>query len=357
MSTKIQDIKIDRPDIITSQIEPISYYRKMDTDAIVVALLEGKYILIEEFYSNGLEVLAELKNHLKLKYDDETPGAQAEYKIAFDEAAKRVILKIEDHKLLIKKAPELKWFDILYPESSEFYLPFLEVQKLSSSWLTYKNGVEVKTLDLEIHPFYGTHAPKRFDHLKLFDKWVKKYEGSKDTAIEIGIGSGVLSFQMIQNGFKNIHASDINKNAIVGVDKESKELGYEDKITLYHGDLFENIDIQADVIVFQPPWLPTKNKIQKDIDKAVYFEEDLFPKFFDEAKKHLSPEGKIVLVYSDLVPKSEENTHPIIEELRANNRFKKELHLRRDVRATSRRKKRNDSTDNKKVELWVLAQK
>jgi hypothetical protein len=33
------------------------------------------------------------------------------------------------------------------------------------------------------------------------------------------------------------------------------------------------------------------------------------------------------------------------------------LHLRRDVRASSRRTKRRDSRDNEKVELWVLAPK
>jgi hypothetical protein len=53
----------------------------------------------------------------------------------------------------------------------------------------------------------------------------------------------------------------------------------------------------------------------------------------------------------------EESVHPIIEELQKNNRFKKELHLRRDVRASSRRTKRRDSSDTEKVELWVLAPK
>ena len=53
----------------------------------------------------------------------------------------------------------------------------------------------------------------------------------------------------------------------------------------------------------------------------------------------------------------EESKHPIIEELQKNNRFRKELHLKRDVRASSRRTKRRDSRDKEKVELWVLAPK
>ena len=62
---------------------------------------------------------------------------------------------------------------------SEFYVPFPEVQGMNSSWQWYQKGLEVKTLDLTLHPYYGTYFPTRFDHLKLFDKWLKKYDGPK----------------------------------------------------------------------------------------------------------------------------------------------------------------------------------
>jgi methylase of polypeptide subunit release factors len=174
----------------------------------------------------------------------------------------------------------------------------------------------------------------------------------------MGVGSGVLSFQLIQNGFKNIYASDTNKNAIIGLSKEIKRLGFEDKITLNHADLFENCEIKADIIVFNPPWLLAKHTLEEGIDKAMYYEENLFDRFFEQAQKHLNPEGKIVLIFSNLAQVvDKESTHPIIEELQKNNRYKKELHLKRDVRASSRKTKRRDSRDNEKVELWVLSSK
>jgi hypothetical protein len=90
----------------------------------------------------------------------------------------------------------------------------------------------------------------------------------------------------------------------------------------------------------------------------MYYEEELFPRFFEQAKEHLNPDGKIVLIFSNLAEVVDDNsTHPIIEELRNNKRFRKDLHLRRDVRASSRRTKRTDSRSNEKVELWVLAPK
>ena len=74
--------------------------------------------------------------------------------------------------------------------------------------------------------------------------------------------------------------------------------------------------------------------------------------------KYLTPEWKVVLIFSNLAQVvDEESTHPIIEELQKNNRFRKELHLKRDVRASSRRTKRRDDRDKEKVELWVLALK
>jgi len=358
MNKDLQSIKPDRPNIITTEIDAISFYRKMDTKATVVEMIAGKYVLVEEFYSNGLQVLNELKRNLLLKHKDKSFQGQRDYRAAFRKASHRLLLKVKDNKLMVKKSPDFAWLELLYPDVSEFYVSFPDVQGMNSSWQWYQKGLEVKTLNLTLHPYYGTYFPTRFDHLKLFDKWLKKYDGPKTNAIDMGVGSGVLSFQLIQNGFENITAIDTNKNAIIGVSEESKRLGYEDKMTLIHGDLFENCDVKADLIVFNPPWLLAKHDLEEGIDKAMYYEEELFPRFFEQALEHLSPEGRIVLIFSNLAQVvDEESTHPIIEELQKNNRYRKELHLRRDVRASSRRTKRRDSRDNEKVELWVLAPK
>ena len=344
MNNNIQAIKADRPKIITTDVEAISFYRKMDTNATVLDMIAGKYVIVEEYYSNGLEVLAELKKILLKTYTDKSFKGQREYRCAFREASHRLLIKVIANKLPLKKAPNIGWLEILYPEVSDFYISYPDIQGMNSSWQWYKKGIEIKTLDLSIYPYYGTYFPTRFDHLKLFDKWLKKYDGSKEKAIEIGVGSGVLSFQLIQNGFNNITATDTNKNAIIGVAKECERLGFEDKMSLINGDLFENCEEKADVI--------------EGIDKAMYYEEELFPRFFEQAKQHLKPDGKIVLIFSNLSEVvDEQSSHPIIEELRNNNRFRKDLHLRRDVRASSRKTKRTDERANEKVELWVLANK
>lgn len=356
MIKNLQTLKPDRPNIITSKPDAISFYRKMDTEHTVNEMIAGKYVIVEEFYSNGLEVLSQLKKTLLKTYTDKSFQGQREYRSAYREASHRLIIKVKENKLDVKKAPSVGWLDILYPEIDNFYISYPELQGLNSSWQWYKKGVEVKTLDITIHPFYNTYFPTRFDHLKLFDKWLKKYEGAKTTAIEIGVGSGVLSFQLLQNGFENIYAIDTNQNAIIGVAKECERLGFEDKITLACEDLFNECSLKADIIVFNPPWLLAKHTLEEGIDKAMYYEDELFPRFFEEAKKHLNENGKIVLIFSNLAQVvDEESSHPIIDELKANNRYRKELHLRRNVRASSRKTKRTDSRDLEKVELWVLS--
>lgn len=356
MNQDLVSLNPDRPAIITSEIEAISFYRNTDVKAAVQQMIAGTYVVVEEYYSNGLDVLVELKRHLLGTYKEKSFQGQRDYRSAFREASHRLLLEVKDNKLRAKKSPDIGWLKVLYPEISEFYVSFPDVQGMNSAWQWYQKGIEVKTLGITLHPFYGTYFPTRFDHLLLFDKWLKKYTGSKEKAIEIGVGSGILSFQLIQNGFENIFATDTNKNAIIGVVQESKRLGYEEKITLNHGDLFENCDVKADVIVFNPPWLLAKHTLEEGLDKAIYYEEDLFPRFFEQAQKHLSPEGKIVLLFSNLAQVVDEGSpHPIIEELRNNHRFRKELHLRRDVSASSKKTKRTDEREHEKVELWVLA--
>lgn len=352
------NLKPDKPKVITSEVEIISFYDKMDPREIITELIEGEYVLVEDFYYNGLEVLEELKKKLKRKYNSQNFQGQREYRSAFREASHRLLLLVIDHKLEVKKAPKIGWLKILYPEDSEFLITFPDVQGLNSSWQWFQKGIEIEILDLKIHPYYGTYFPTRFDHLHLFDKWLKSYEGRKNNAIDIGVGSGVLSYQLLQYGFSHVLGTDTNKNAIIGTTLESERLGYSDKLSLKHGDLFADCDMKADLIVFNPPWLIAKHDLAEGIDKAIYYEDDLFPRFFKQAKQHLEEDGKLILIFSNLAKVvGEDEDHPILNELNSFDRFKKELYMQRSVKPSSKKTKRKNWRKNEKVELWVLTHK
>ena len=194
--------------------------------------------------------------------------------------------------------------------------------------------------------------------MKLFDNWLKRYKGSKKSAIDVGIGSGVLSFQMIKYGFQKVFGTDTNPNVIVGLTEFMGDTKLSRKIELDFGHLFGNWDKQTELIVFNPPWLPESHN-QDRYDEAIYYNENLFPDFFTEAKKRLLPEGKLVILFSNLAQITNvTKDHPIEKELADGRRFQLEKYLQKRVKATSEKTKRDQYwRSSEEVELWVLTNK
>lgn len=350
-----KEIQVICPKPIISDIDVFPYKHKMHPQLAIDALLDGNFVLIFDFYSSGLSVLRELKTHLEKKHKDQSFKSQREFRSEFRELSNKILLHIKNNKLQVKKAPEIGWFKILYPDFDEFLLSFPQVQGLNSSWQWYVKGISIPVLNSKIQPFFGTYFPTRFEHLTLFDKWLKQYKGEKNTVFDIGIGSGILTYQLLKNGFKKVFATDSNPNAIIGVYENILKTKLETKIDLQFGDLFANFDFKCDLIVFNPPWLPASHNLE-GIDKAIYYDQDLFPRFFAEAQKHLNAEGKLVLIFSNLgqLTNSEEK-HPIETELLNETRFEKEIFLQSAVSAASKNTKRNQHwRSSEMVELWVL---
>ena len=350
-------IAIDRPEPIMD-VDVLAYKKRMDPMDAVDALVEGDYVLIVDYFSSGLSVLNALKAHLKKEYSDQSFQGQRDYRAKYRELSHRLVLLVSNNKLTVRKSPEIGWLKSLYPDMPEFLLPFPQVQGLNSSWQWQEKGIFIPVLGRKIRPFFGTYFPTRFEHLILFDNWMKRYEGENKSAMDIGIGSGVLSLQMLKHGFGKIYATDTNPNAIVGVNEELKRSRLESKVDLMHGDLFANCSEETELIVFNPPWLPASHDLE-GIDQAIYYDKDLFPRFFAEAVKHLKPNGQVAILFSNLgeiTGVGEE--HPIKKELAEGGRFKEELFIYKAVKAASTKTQRNQKwRSQEKVELWVLKAK
>jgi len=352
------EVKPNKPQPIISNLEVVAYEREMDVQLAIDALAEGYSVLIVDYYSSGLAVLNALRKLLKKKHAGKSFQQQRSFRSAFREISHRVLLKISKHQITAKKAPDIGWFKILYPELDEFLLPFSQVQGLNSAWQWYKKGISIPVLNREIHPWYGTYFPTRFDHLGIFDHWLKHYKGEKKSVIDIGIGSGILSFQMLNCGFEKIYGTDTNPNTIIGLKEDADKNKLNSRLDLFHGDLFAGLDMKTELIVFNPPWLPASYDLE-GLDQAVYYDENLFSRFFAEAEKHLYPDGKLVLLFSNLAQITGlTDSHPIKKELEENNRFWKEYFVQKKVQAASKKSKRNQHwRDSEMVELWVLKRK
>ena len=354
-TTSGNGIQADRPEPIISNIDVVPYKRRIDPQSVIDALIDGYNVLIVDFYSSGLTILNELKNYLKIKYPNQSFQGQREFRSAFRELSHHVFVKISNHKLNVRKAPDIGWFKILYPKLAEFLLPFPQVQGLNSSWQWYEKGIFIPVINRKIHPWFGTYFPTRFEHLELFDKWLKEYKGEIQSVFDIGIGSGILSFLMLKYGFEKVYGTDTNPNAIVGLSEDLKKNKLQSKIDLFHGDLFADKNIKTDLIIFNPPWLPTSHNIE-GLDKAIYYEKDMFPRFKNKKKKHLKPDGRIVILFSNLAQITKVcMTHPIEDELSYGGRFQKKLFIQKRVHQASKNTQRNQNWRfSEMVELWVL---
>ena len=60
-----KDIRVNRPEPIVSDIEVVPYKRRMNPQKAIKDILDGSYILIEDYYSTGLTILHELNYYLK----------------------------------------------------------------------------------------------------------------------------------------------------------------------------------------------------------------------------------------------------------------------------------------------------
>lgn len=351
-------IKINKPEPIASAKPKAIFDGTTDIKLSIEALEAGKQVLITAFYSNGLLLMKELKAHLQKKFPNKTFQEQREYRAAYHKLSNLVLIEIAANKLALKKAPFIGWLEELYPENSDFLLTFPQVQGLNSSWEWHKNGMTIPVLRNKLHPYYGTYFPTRFDHLALFDQWLKRYTGPKKTAIEIGVGSGVLSLQMVQYGFQKVFGTDTNPNAIVGLTAFMGDTKLSRKIELDFGHLFGKWEKQTELIVFNPPWLPAASTPEK-MDTGIYYNEKLFPDFFAEAKKRLLPDGKLVLLFSNLAQITDiTKDHPIEKELAEGGRFQLERCFKKSVKAASKKTKRDQNWRAEEVvELWELTHK
>ena len=343
-----------RPEPVSGHLRLAEADKRSDPSAVAVALVQNEYFLVTDFFSTGLTILAALRHSLGGDKPRNSYSAERAYRTAFQDASQRLLAPVRNNRLNLRKAPEIGWLKELYPDTSQFVLPFPQVQGLNSAWQWFQKGATMPVLRRRLHPFYGTYFPSRFEHLRLFADWLKEYRGKKDFAIDVGTGCGVLAFQLSEVGWPRVLATDINPNAVESVRRELARAPGQTEIQTQEADLLGTGGEPADLIVFNPPWLPGDTR--NSLDLAMYYPEDLFDRFFKAAIERLAPEGRVVLIFSNLQEAAGLGAeHPVQRELNTGGRFKLVRRVEGKVgpaSATTKRRKR--SPWRERVELWEL---
>ena len=309
-------------------------------------LVDGKYLTVSDHYRTGLIVLEELQSLMSPPKKSASHPVKRQREQSYRNKAAHLLVRISNHQAQLDDTAPIGFLKTLYPDTADFWLPFVELQELFGAWRRYTDGHHLAVLGHRLHPFYGTYVPTRTEHLELFATWLHQYNGLKKCAIDVGTGSGVLAFLLAKCGFAHIIATDNNPNAVESVKREIKRHD-QSSITPQVADLFDSTSQQADVIVFNPPWM--FGNTDSLIDRALYFQGDLFPQFFERAKHQLRPDGQIVLLFSNIMSLVQPKVpHPIQREI---DRGILQLvdKRRRKVKPSAGHKRTRE-----KVELWIL---
>ncbi len=349
------EMTLNRPEPIDPATDVIPFTKRRNSAEAVDELAAGRFVLVRDFFSSGLLVLAELRKRVRQRCSGESYEAQRERRTVFRELSHRLLLRVRGNQLLVRKAPEIGWLRVFYRDTDEFLIPFVQAQGLNSAWQWYQKGIAIPVLNDRVFPYYGTYFPTRFEHLEIFDEWLKGFDGKKTSAIDVGVGSGVITYQLMNRGFTKVVATDSNPNAIHGMREAIAKRDLGGKVELLAGDLFAGNDQPADLIVFNPPWLPLASD-REGLDLAMYYDDDLFPRFFAETLNQLRPEGRLVLLFSNLAQVTQlTKVHPIEKEVENGGRWQKELLVKSRVKAASNKTRRNQTwREDEQVELWVL---
>lgn len=133
--------------------------------------------------------------------------------------------------------------------------------------------------------FESVYAPSDDSYL-LIDYFKSKidqiyFDGIKineiNNILDLGTGTGIIAifFQLIKienpNFNPKIFASDILEDAIKCAKLNEKRNNIDNQIQIFHSDLFnsfpENLKHSFNIIVFNPPYLPSSKFIEQNINK------------------------------------------------------------------------------------------
>ena len=135
---------------------------------------------------------------------------------------------------------------------------------------------------------------------------VKSCDLAGKKVLDVGTGSGLLAI-VASNNSAIVTAVDIDSNAVDTAHKNG--LVNKVDIEVIESDLFSNITGKFDVIMFNPPYLPS-DETDEYASKRIDYDggkngRDIIKRFLDQVKKHLNEKGRILLLISSLTGEKE----------------------------------------------------
>lgn len=175
------------------------------------------------------------------------------------------------------------------------YITSKTLQPAIKKYLAKTRIYQYQNISLTIPP--GVFHPGFFFSTKILLKHVLSLQLNKKKLLELGAGSGLISFAAAQKNAV-VTATDINPLVIEFLKLNSKTNNISIQIIL--SDLFDDIEKQQfDIIIINPPYY--KKNPETDADFAWYCGEngEYFEKLFRQLKNYMHNETEIFMVLCD----------------------------------------------------------
>lgn len=214
------------------------------------------------------------------------------------EALSKILVRLDpSYRLALAKAPDVAqacrwvWGE---PKGRETLVALKTLLGILGAAQWRREGLPVPGLEGELRPHYGVFLPTRTEYLALLQE-APSPKGKR--LFDVGCGTGVLSFLLLQRGAASAIATDLDPRSVACAQDNARRLGLEERFEAREADLFP--PGKADLIVCNPPWIPEPPKNR--VDRAVFDEGSAFLKrFLTELPAHLNAGGEGLLILSDL---------------------------------------------------------
>lgn len=168
--------------------------------------------------------------------------------------------------------------------------------KQTFAQLKFVKNKRARVLGKEFTIFPGVFPPTFLDSKILTENILKEVK-KDDRVLDIGTGSGIQAIFAASKS-NEVIATDISSKALKCAEFNIKKYKFHRKISLIKSNLFSKISGKFDLIIFNPPfrWLKPRNLDEKSETDENYLG---LQKFFRMAKKFMSKNGRMLMVFSD----------------------------------------------------------
>lgn len=261
----------------------------------------GESLLYEGDFHNAKQLLGAMGRRLPAPPRARSPleafRAERRTRQLEHETVGRILVALDGaYRLNLGRAPDVAeacrwvWGE---PEAETTLVSLKQLLGMLGAAEWRRKGLEVPGLKGKLHPHYGVYLPTRTDYVEL----LLEVDPRGKRVFDVGAGTGILGFLLLQRGAASVVATDIEPRAVACARDNAERLGLASRFEALLADLFP--EGKADLVVCNPPWIPEPPKNR--VDRAVFDEgSDFLRRFLEGLGAKLEPGGEGLLILSNL---------------------------------------------------------